>query len=181
MATDRRSARQSGEPSRLVAGSVCLVIVGLVAAVFGQTRDFAFVNWDDSFYVVSNPHVRAGFNAANFLWAFTHVHSNNWHPLTTLVHMMNCSLFGLNPAGHHLCNVAVHALTAVLLFLMLKEGLGSLWPSAWVAAVFAVHPLHVESVAWISELKDVLMALFFTLTVRAYLRYARKPFSVWRY
>ena len=95
--------------------------------------------------------------------------------------MLNCSLFAVNPAGHHCFNVAVHALTAVLLFLLLKDGFGSLWSGAWVAAVFAIHPLHVESVAWISELKDVLMGLFFVLTLLTYFRYARKPFSVGRY
>ncbi len=165
----------------LVTGWVCLLLAGLVAAVFGQTGRFEFVNWDDPFYITSNPRVKAGLSGANLIWAFTHTHANNWHPLTTLMHMLNCSLFGINPGGHHLFNVALHAVTTVLLFLVLKNALGFFWPSAWVAAVFAVHPLHVESVAWISELKDVLMAFFFVLTIGSYVRYARKPFSLGRY
>ena len=106
------------------------------------------------------------------LWAFTHVHAYNWHPLTTLFHAANCTLYGVNPGGHHLCNVLVHAVTGVLLFLWLKDATGGFWPSAWVATSFAVHPLRVESVAWVSELKDVLSGLCFVLTLWAYVRYA---------
>jgi tetratricopeptide (TPR) repeat protein len=160
---------------------VCALLVGLVVSVFLQTRDFSFVNFDDSSYVYGNASVRAGLSAEGLRWAFTHVVMSNWHPLTMLMHMLNCSLFGIQPAGHHLVNVALHALTAILLFLLLKSAFAPLWPSAWVSAVFAIHPLRVESVAWISELKDVLMAFFFVLTVWAYFSYARRPFSAWRY
>src|SRR5262249_20162392 len=106
-------------------------------------------------------------------WAFTHVHADNWHPLTTISHMVDCQLYGLQPWGHHLTNVLLHALVAVLLFLALRELTGLFWGSALVAAVFAIHPLRVSSVAWVSERKDVLSGVFFMLTLWAYARYAR--------
>jgi tetratricopeptide (TPR) repeat protein len=173
-----RSQRLSGPYATLL---VCVLITALVWAVFGQTRSFSFVNFDDRSYVYQNPEIRVGLNAKGFIWAWTHFHAGNWHPLTTIVHMANCGLFGLNPGAHHLCNVTVHALTAVLLFLLVQQMLGSLWLAAWLAAVFAVHPLRVESVAWVSELKDVLAGLFFVLTLWAYFSYAGRRFSPWRY
>src|SRR5205814_2612320 len=119
-------------------------------------------------------------------WAFTHIHSHNWHPLTTMSHMLDCQLFGLKPGAHHFVNVLLHSATAVLLFFLLAQMTGSpsrtgtIWSSAFVAAVFAIHPLHVESVAWISERKDVLSGLFFVLTLLAYFYYTRKP-NIGRY
>ena len=108
-------------------------------------------------------------------WAFTHAQVANWIPLTTLSHMLDCQLFGLHAGGHHLVNVLLHAATAVLLFLVLRQMTGSLWRSAFVAAVFAVHPLRAESVAWVSERKDVLSGFFFMLTLGAYVRNVRQP------
>jgi cytochrome c-type biogenesis protein CcmH/NrfG len=159
---------------------VCLVLAALVWIVFGQTRHYPFVNYDDPGYVAENPDVARGLNMHGVAWAFTHVHGGNWHPLTTLSHMLDCQLFGLHAGAHHLVNVFLHTIAAIVLFLVLRAMTGTVWRSAFVAAVFAIHPLRVESVAWISERKDVLSAVFFMLTLGAYLRYVGKP-SVARY
>ena len=119
--------------------------------------------------------------AEGIAWAFTSTHASNWHPLTWLSHMLDCQLYGSHAGGHHLTNVALHALTAVVLFLVLWRMTFNLWPSAFVAAVFAIHPLRVESVAWVAERKDVLSGLFFMLTLWAYLGYVRHAFSLGRY
>ncbi len=151
-----------------------------VLAVFGQTIVYDFVNYDDGQYVTDNPHVQQGVGVSSIYWAFTNRDCSNWHPLTWLSHILDYQLYGLRAGGHHLTNVLLHAAGAILLFLVLWRMTGNLWPSAFVAAVFAVHPLHVESVAWVSERKDVLSGLFFMLTLAAYLRYVRGGFSsVW--
>jgi tetratricopeptide (TPR) repeat protein len=157
---------------------VCLFVV--TWAVFGQTLWYDFVNYDDPSYVYQNTKITSGINLANVAWAFTHIHSENWHPLTTITHMLDCQLHGLNAGWHHFTNVLLHAIAVVLLFVALQQMTGALWRSAFVSAVFAVHPLHVESVAWIAERKDVLSAFFFMLTLVAYLYYTRSP-SVGRY
>src|SRR5439155_26807779 len=113
-------------------------------------------------------------------WAFTHVHSQNWHPLTTISHMLDCQLFGVNPGAHHLVNVFFHSIAAVLLFILLQQMTSNVWASAFVAAIFAIHPLRVESVAWIAERKDVLSGVFFMLTLIAYVAYTRKQ-TIGRY
>jgi tetratricopeptide (TPR) repeat protein len=154
--------------------AVAAFLLALIWAVFGQTFHHHFVNYDDPLYVLENPHVRAGLSWDNVAWAFTHVHSENWHPLTTISHMLDCQLFGLNAGPHHLVNVLWHSAAAVLLFLFLAQITSSIWPSAFVAAVFAIHPLRVESVAWIAERKDVLSAFFFVLTLIAYFRWTQK-------
>jgi len=153
---------------------VCVLLATAVFLVFGQTLRYGFVNYDDGQHVYQNPQVTKGLTLAGFVWAFTHGYSFNWHPLTWLSHMLDCQLFGLNAGGHHLTNVLLHAATAILLFLVLRQMTGSPWPSAFVAAVFAIHPLRVESVAWISERKDVLSGLFFMLTLLVYARYAEQ-------
>jgi tetratricopeptide (TPR) repeat protein len=130
--------------------------------------------------VYQNTRITSGINFANVAWAFSHVHSENWHPLTTITHMLDCQLYGLNAGWHHLTNVILHSLAVLLLFIALKQMTGALWRSAFVSAVFAVHPLHVESVAWIAERKDVLSAVFFMLTLLAYFHYTRAP-SIGRY
>src|SRR5205814_5720179 len=109
-----------------------------------------------------------------FVWAFTHFHSGNWHPLTWLSHMLDCQLYGLNAGRHHLTNIILHAATAILLFLVLRQMTGLLWRSAFVAALFAIHPLRVESVVWIAERKDVLSGFFFMLTLLAYFYWTQK-------
>ena len=156
-------------------GAVCVFLALAVLAVFGQTTHFEFVNYDDDKNVYQNPVVEKGLSMQAAGWAFTHPQVANWIPLTTLSHMLDCQIFGLHAGGHHLVNVLLHAATAVLLFLVLRRMTGSLWRSAFVAAVFAVHPLRAESVAWVSERKDVLSALFFMLTLGAYVRNTRKP------
>jgi tetratricopeptide (TPR) repeat protein len=141
-----------------------------VWAVFGQTLRFDFVNYDDNRYVYENPVVKNGLTLENIGWAFTHNVASNWHPLTVISYMADASLYGTKPAGYHLTNVLLHALTAVLLFVVLNEMTGALWRSAFVAAVFAIHPLRVESVAWVSERKDVLSGVFFMLTLLCYVK-----------
>jgi tetratricopeptide (TPR) repeat protein len=154
--------------------AVCIFLVLAVWAVFGQTGDFQFVNYDDDANVYENPVVEKGLTPGSIPWAFTHPQVANWIPLTTLSHILDCQLFGLRAGGHHLVNVLFHAGTAVLLFLVLRRMTGSLWRSAFVAAVFAVHPLRAESVAWVSERKDVLSGFFFMLTIGAYVEYVEK-------
>ena len=157
---------------------VCLFVV--TWAVFGQTLWDDFVNYDDPRYVYQNTRITSGINFANVAWAFSHIHSENWHPLTTITHMLDCQLHGLNAGWHHFTNVLLHAIAVVLLFVALQQMTGALWRSAFVSAVFAVHPLHVESVAWIAERKDVMSAVFFMVTLLAYLNYTRAP-SIGRY
>jgi len=148
--------------------------------VFIQTLRYDFVNYDDPSYVYQNTRITSGMNFASVAWAFSHVHSENWHPLTTITHMLDCQLYGLNAGWHHFTNVILHSLAVLLLFIALEQMTGALWRSAFVSAVFAVHPLHVESVAWIAERKDVLSAVFFMLTLLVYLHYTRAP-SIGRY
>src|SRR5213080_988069 len=155
--------------------AIYLGLVGLVAAVFLQTGHFNFVNYDDGSYVFDNANIRAGLTWRGIAWAFTHVHSQNWHPLTSISHMIDCQLFGLNAGQHHLVNVGLHTVVALLLFTFLWQSTNALWASAITAAIFAIHPLRVESVAWISERKDVLSGVFFMLTLVEYVRYVRAP------
>ena len=166
--------------SRWTLIGISIFLIALTWAVFGQTGNYQFVNYDDPLYVLDNAHVRAGLTWRGIAWAFTHVHSQNWHPLTTMSHMLDCQLFGVNPGAHHLVNVFFHSIAAVLLFILLAQITNSIWASAFVAAVFAIHPLRVESVAWIAERKDVLSGMFFMLTLLAYFRWTRKQ-TVGRY
>jgi tetratricopeptide (TPR) repeat protein len=159
---------------------VCLFLVAITWLVFGQTIRYDFVNYDDNEYVYANPTITRGLTLHGITQAFTGTNSANWHPLTTLSHMLDCQLWGLRPGAHHFTNVVLHTIAVVLLFLVLQEMTGAIWRSAFVAAIFAIHPLHVESVAWISERKDVLSAVFFVLTLGAYVRYVRSP-SISRY
>jgi tetratricopeptide (TPR) repeat protein len=158
---------------------LCVVLAALTWAVFGQTIDYGFVNYDDD-TVYQNPYITNGFTLRGLAWVTTHVYSNNWQPLTSVSHMLDCQIFGLHPWGHHLTNILLHTAAVLLCFLVLSQMTGAPWRSAFVAALFAIHPLHVESVAWIAERKDVLSGLFFMLTLGAYLYYVRKP-SLLRY
>jgi len=146
-----------------------------ILAVYGQVRDYGFVNFDDPDYVADNAHVRAGLTSESLAWAFTSGFGANWFPLTWLSHMLDCQVFGLRSGWHHLNNVLLHALSALLLFAVLQRMTGSVWPTAAVAFLFALHPLHVESVAWISERKDVLSGFFWFLTLWCYIRYVERP------
>jgi tetratricopeptide (TPR) repeat protein len=153
---------------------VCLVLGVAVAAVFSGALNCAFVDYDDGDYVFSNPAIQHGLTAHSARWALTTGAASNWHPLTWLSHELDVSLYGLHPAGHHLTSLLLHAANAVLLLLLLRRLTGALWRSAFVAALFALHPLRVESVVWVSERKDVLSGLFFLLTIAAWLRYAEE-------
>ena len=161
--------------------AVCALLLLAVIAVFGQTARHGFVNFDDDYYVYENRHVSGGLTGDGAAWAITAFHAGNWHPLTWLAHMLDCQFYGLAPGGHHLTNVLLHAAVAILLFVALRRMTGALWPSAWVAAVFAIHPLRVESVAWVAERKDVLSGMLFMLTLWLYARYAERPASWGRY
>ena len=154
------------------------VIMGLVlltAAVYGQVINHSFIHYDDPGYVAENLIVQDGLTWKGFRWAFTTVAMGNWHPLTWLSHMLDVQLFGMKPGFHHLVSVCLHVLNTLLIFIVLRSMTGALWRSAFVAALFALHPLHIESVAWAAERKDVLSTLFWLLTLWAYGRYARKP------
>jgi len=183
--------------------AVCLGLTAITWLVFGQTLRHGFINFDDDKYVYQNAEVSHGLTLHGIAWVWTHAHASLWHPLTTISHMLDCQMYGLSPGGHHFTNVALHNLGVVLLFLVLcdmtgvsrvvagigdagrdqrsrLQGQSGFWCSAFVAAVFAIHPMRVESVAWIAERKDVLSGVFFMLTLGAYVRYARAP-SVFRY
>jgi Tfp pilus assembly protein PilF len=144
-------------------------------AVYSPVLRHGFVEWDDPFYVTENPHVRAGLTAGGVAWAFTSTQLANWHPLTWLSHMLDVSLFGLAPAGHHLTSLLLHLANTLLLYLALERLTHAPWRSLGVAALFALHPLHVESVAWVAERKDVLSTAFWFAALWAYAAYAERP------
>jgi protein O-mannosyl-transferase len=160
---------------------ICLVLAAITFAVFGQTLHHGFIDFDDNAYVYSNRMVTQGLTLKGLVWVFTHADCSLYHPLTMLSLMADCQLYGLHAGGYHFTNVLLHTASVILLFLILRQMTGALWRSAFVAAVFAIHPLRVESVAWVSERKDVLSGLFFMLTLGAYVRYARRPWSWGRY
>jgi len=147
------------------------LLAAVTLAAYWPARHFDFLNWDDLTYVSKNDHVRGGLTWNGFFWSFTHVYCSNWHPLTWLSHMLDCQLYGLNPGGHHLTSLLLHSVNASLLFVALKRLTGALWRSALVAALFALHPLHVESVAWVTERKDVLFVFFYLLGLISYFRW----------
>ena len=153
---------------------IIFFIISVTFSLYFQVHQFEFVGFDDNEYVYENPHVTSGINFENIRWALTAFHSNNWHPLTWISHMVDCRIFGLNPGWHHLVNLFFHISNSVLLFIIFRRMSGRLWQSAFVAAVFAVHPLHVESVAWVSERKDVLSTFFGLLTILSYAWYVGK-------
>jgi Tfp pilus assembly protein PilF len=160
----------------LVEPAVGAALVLLTVLVYSTTFRYPFVNLDDPVYVSQNPHVQAGLTPQGVRWAFTTFDCGNWHPLTWLSLQLDASLFGgQNAGGYHLTNVLLHAANTLLLFLVLGRMTGAVWRSALVAGLFALHPLHVESVAWVSERKDVLSTLFWMLALAAYLRYVRRP------
>ena len=156
-------------------GLICTALIIVILAVYLQVGNHQFFSFDDYAYVTRNPHVSSGLTGDNILWAFTSVEATNWHPVTWLSHMADVQCFGLNPRGHHLTSVLIHALASVLLLLALFRLSGALWQSSFVAFLFALHPLHVESVAWVAERKDVLSAFFWFLTLFAYALYLEKP------
>lgn len=154
---------------------ICFGLVFVTFAAFEPIRHNDFVSYDDAMYVTENPSVNEGFSVESVLWAFTTTHASNWHPLTWLSHMLDCELFGLRPFWHHFVNLLFHTANTVLLFWVLARMTGEVWASAFVAALFAVHPLHVESVAWAAERKDVLSGFFWMLGMLCYVRYVERP------
>ena len=173
-------AQANARNDRRITITVCVFLTAITWIVFGQTLTHDFVNFDDDRYVYENSEVKRGLTLDGLKWVLTHSHASLWHPLTTLSHMADCQIFGLKPGGHHFTNVVLHNVGAVLLFLVFRAMTGSSWRCAFVAAIFAIHPMRVESVAWIAERKDVLSGVFFMLTLGAYLRYACVP-SLSRY
>ena len=155
--------------------AVCLILTAITLAVFWQVRNYNFINYDDREYITENQNIRCGLTLKGIKWAFTEPHFFMWHPVTSLSHMLDCQLFGLNPRGHHLTNLIFHIANSLLLFTILRQMTGALWRSAFVAAVFAIHPLNVESVAWVAERKTVLSGFFWLLTIAAYVRYVKRP------
>ncbi len=177
----RSSPRRSSEPSPTTLGACAGFSLLAIGLIYGQTLGHVLLDYDDSGFVSANPHVTGGSDRRGNRWAFTEGPYGEWYPLAPLSHMLDCQLFGLHAWGHHLTNVLLHAATSIALFLVLWRMTGELWPSAFVAAIFAVHPQHVESVAWVAERRDVLSGLFFMLTLGAYLGYVRHGRSLGRY
>ncbi len=158
--------------------SICLVAA--IIAVYWPVYKYEFVRYDDDTYVTENANIRSGLNRESFCWAFTAGYASNWHPVTWLSHALDYQLFGDWAGGHHLINVLFHIANTLILFCVLVRMTGAIWPGAFVAAAFALHPLHVESVAWVAERKDVLSTLFWMLTMWVYVRYVENP-KPWRY
>src|SRR5438477_6813717 len=169
-----------GVRSHHITIAVYLFLATITLAVFGQTIRYDFVNFDDDLYVYNSPAIKAGLTLKGITFAVISQHAGNWHPLTTISHMVDCQLYGLNAGWHHATNVVLHIIAVLLLFQVLRQMTDAPWKSAVVAALFAVHPLPVDSVAWVSERKDVLSAVFFFLMLDAYVRYARAA-SITRY
>ena len=153
---------------------IALLLALTTLLVYLPVTHFGFLNYDDDDYVTSNHDVQNGLTWAGVKWAFTTFHASNWHPLTWLSHMLDCDLFGLDPGAHHLINVLFHAANVVLLFALLLRLTDSPWPCAFIAALFAWHPLHVESVAWIAERKDVLSTFFALLSLLSYAKFVKE-------
>lgn len=152
---------------------ISLLLALITFITFWQVQNNDFVDFDDDVYITQNCHVQDGLTLKSIIWAFTSKHASNWHPLTWLSHMLDWELYGSNPKGHHLNNLLFHIINTLLLFLVLKQLTGAIWRSCFVAALFALHPLHVESVAWVAERKDVLSTFFGMLTIWAYIRYVK--------
>ena len=159
---------------------ICLFLVIAILVVYWQVRNHTFVNFDDGSYILNNPHIRDGLNLEGIAWAFSFPGFDYWHPLTWLSHMLDCHLYGLKAGMHHQINVIFHILNSILLFLVFKKMTGAIWRSAFVAGLFALHPMNVESVAWLAERKNVLSTFFWLLTMLTYIHYSKKP-SVPRY
>jgi Flp pilus assembly protein TadD len=153
---------------------VCLFLVITTLAVYWQVRDYEFIGYDDVLYVTRNPHLQTGLSLEGITWAFTSKRAGNWHPLTWLSHMLDIQIYGMDPGRHHLTNVLFHIGNTLLLFLIFRRMTGALWRSAFIAALFALHPLHVESVVWVAERKDVLSTFFWMLTMGAYVWYVER-------
>ena len=154
---------------------ICTFLILATFCIYSQLKDYEFINFDDDLYITNNLNVQAGLSSESVLWAFTTSHPPYWHPVTWLSHIIDYQLYGLHPKGHHLTNLFFHISSVLILFIVLLRMTGALWQSGFVAAMFALHPLNVESVAWIAERKNVLSTLFWLITVWAYIYYSEKP------
>jgi tetratricopeptide (TPR) repeat protein len=154
---------------------ISLLLLLTTAVAFGHVLHHDFVLYDDGLYITDNLQVQSGITWKGISWAFTSTHASNWHPITWLSHMLDCQIYGISPYGHHLTSLILHLANTILLFLVLNRATGGLWRSAFVAALFGLHPLHVESVAWVAERKDVLSTFFWMLTMWFYVRYVASP------
>jgi len=155
--------------------SISFILIIITFSVYWQTKTFDYINFDDNDYITENRHVQAGLSMGNIAWAFTTTHTGPWIPLTWLSYMFGVQLYGMSPGWHHLTNVFFHITNVLLLFFILNQTTQAIWKSCLVAVLFALHPIHVESVAWISERKDVLSTFFFLLTILGYYRYVKQP------
>jgi len=164
----------SGSSEKSIRFVICIGLVLAVFVAYEPVRHNDFVEYDDNTYVTKNPNVNAGLTSKSVIWAFTEYYAANWHPLTWLSHALDCKIYGLKPLGHHITSVLLHIATTLLLLWVLLRMTSVLWRSAFVAALFALHPVHVESVAWAAERKDVLSAFFWMLTILAYIRYVER-------
>ena len=164
-----------GAANKTVKIIICVLLVLLTFATYSQVQDHELINYDDHTYVTENLNVKAGLTKESVMWAFTTSYLLNWHPMTWLSYMLDYQLYGLHPKGHHLTNLFFHIANALLLFVVLFRMTGALWQSSFVAVMFALHPINVESVAWTAERKNVLTTLFWLLTIWAYIRYVEKP------
>ena len=174
----RQPVAERASPVRPIGSRPLVIAAALIAltlVTYAGVQQFDFVNWDDSTYLTENTNVQAGLTWANAWWALTTSHSPYWHPLTWLSHMLDVSLYGMNPGPQHVTSLVIHLASTLLLFAVLRRMTRDTWPSAFVAAVFAVHPLHVESVAWLAERKDVLSSFFLLLTIWMYGSYVARP------
>jgi Flp pilus assembly protein TadD len=158
---------------------ICALLLIPTAAVYWQIRGHGFIHYDDNVYITENRHIQAGLSVEGIKWAFTSGYAANWHPLTWLSHMADVELFGLNPAGHHLMNLLMHLASSLMLFLVMRKMTANQWASWFIAAVFALHPLHVESVAWAAERKDVLSAMMWMAVMWSYVRYVEDRKAGW--
>jgi Flp pilus assembly protein TadD len=170
-----QKSRPHARPTFWRATGIAVALSLAIAAIYRDVGSFAFLNYDDDTYVTGNSTVRVGLSFQGVVWAFRAFHAANWHPLTWISHMLDVSLFGMNAGAHHAVNVGLHAMCTVLLFVVLRALTGATWPAALASGLFGVHPLHVESVAWVAERKDLLCGVFFMLTLGAHVAYVRRP------
>ena len=171
----RVNTPQSRETNGSLKFIICIFLVISTLAVYWQVQDHEFINYDDDEYITENGHVQAGLTGESIVWAFTTPYVSNWHPMTWLSHMLDYELYGDRPKGHFLTNVLLHITNALLLFMVLFRLTGAIWQSAFVAVLFALHPLNVGSVAWAAERKNILSTLFWLLTMWVYISYANNP------
>jgi len=165
---------ETDEANKTLKVAICIFLMVATFCIYSQVQDHEFVSFDDPIYI-QNPNVKAGFTSESVEWAFTTMATEDWSPVNWLSHMLDYQLYGMHPKGHHLTNLFFHIANALLLFMVLHRMTGALWQSGFVAAMFAFHPLNVESVAWAAERKNVLSTLFWLLTMWAYIHYAAKP------